>query len=146
MKTTNIFYKTILNTIHFDENGKITTNSQEFIFEESNPLKAREKALRKAIELNQKYNSNQDYDHPIITMLKSYKDSNGYSVNVSFEGEIFGYIFGEDLDDMIDDMSNELDYYKSIGIDVSSKTIEVNECNYEVVSDNLGLILQFAIN
>lgn len=151
MKTTNIIYKTVLNTIHFDENGNITTNSQEFIFEESNPLIAREHAILKAVALNLEYSSNPLYDSHFITEQKGYKSSNGYSLNVFFEShnpenEIFCCILGEELEDMIDDMCIELDCLKSMGFKISSDTIEVDDYNYEVVGNNLGLILQFTLS
>jgi hypothetical protein len=151
MKTTSIIYKTVLNTIHFDENGKITTNSQEFIFEDSNPLIAREHAILKAVALNLEYGSNPLYDSHFITEQKGYKNSNGYSLNVFFEShnsenEIFCCILGEDLEDMIDDMCSELDCLKSIGVEVISDSIEVNDYVYEVVGDNLELILQFTLS
>lgn len=148
---TTFYYKTVLHTIHFDENGKITTNFQEFIFEDNNPLIARERAILKAIELNLEYSTNPLYDSHFITQLKEYKNSNGFSINVYYqsqnpEDEIFGCILGEELEEMIDDMCNELDCLTSMGFKVSSDTIDVDDCDYEVVSDNLGLILQFAIN
>jgi hypothetical protein len=151
MKTTKLFYKTTLFTIHFDENGKITTNSQEFIFEHNNPLIAREYAILKAVGLNIEYNNNPLYDSPFITHLKGNKNSNGFSVNVTLEShnpenEIYCCIFGEQLEDMIDDMCSELDYLTSMGLEVNTDVIEVDDDEYEVVGDNLGLILQFTLS
>lgn len=150
MKKNSIFYSTVLHTIHFDENGKITTNSKEFLYEEINPLIARERAILKAMELKLEYNSNHLYDPHFITELKGYKNSNGFSINVYYESqnpedEIFGCILGEELEEIIGDISSEFDYLTSMGLEISSEIIEFDECYYEVVSNNLGLILQFTL-
>ena len=101
--------------------------------------------------LYNEYIFNPLYDSPFKAKLKGYKNTNGFSVNVYFPIHFYndntmGCIFGEELEYMIDDMNSELAYYKSIGIDVKIDTIDFDGCEYEVLEDNLGLILQFTLS